>query len=327
MTLVDISAQPERHGAKIRSAVAAGDGARSRIAASWHRCASYYGLAPESVVSRRILTERELRDSREQLGSLSDRIFPALSRLSKILSPYNVCTSFATPDGVIVALETFVDDADALRNWGLARGADWSEPREGTNGIGTCLVEETPIAIRHDEHFFLRDTVMTCLAAPVFDHLGQIGGAFNVSLCGSDVDSPARALIASLVLSSTRQIEIDHFHACYANRKIISLPPANGQSGGVLLAVDADGVICGATRAARTQFSLTDARLRSGVCASDVVAPGDDDFGTSERSVIRRELVRTNGNVSAAARNLGVSLATLKRRIARYELRNVFRGE
>jgi transcriptional regulator of acetoin/glycerol metabolism len=43
-------------------------------------------------------------------------------------------------------------------------------------------------------------------------------------------------------------------------------------------------------------------------------------FGDVQRSVLQRALLRSRGNVSAAAKALGVSRATLHRKLKRFEI-------
>ena len=88
----------------------------------------------------------------------------------------------------------------------------------------------------------------------------------------------------------------------------------------MLLAVDQDDVLLGATRSARQKLGLTESSISAGCCASDVLCEKSEDLFDAERAVLRRALTREGGNVTATARALGVSLATLKRRVRRHGL-------
>ena len=78
------------------------------------------------------------------------------------------------------------------------------------------------------------------------------------------------------------------------------------------------------TRAARVALKLDDARIAQGIPASDVLAEvrGENgaDLMEAERAALRRVLSRTNGNVSQAAVLLGISRATLHRKMKRLSL-------
>ena len=69
-------------------------------------------------------------------------------------------------------------------------------------------------------------------------------------------------------------------------------------------------------RAARIALKLTDEALRKGLPSPDRTA----DLNEAERAAVRRALTQTGGNVSAAAAVLGLSRATLNRKLKRLEL-------
>jgi transcriptional regulator of acetoin/glycerol metabolism len=93
-------------------------------------------------------------------------------------------------------------------------------------------------------------------------------------------------------------------------------PAADGGNG--LIAVDADDLVIGASRTARQALGITEARLGRPLPAADLLEDRcDEDFDSAERAVLSRALARANGNVTAAAAALGVSRATLHRKLKR----------
>jgi len=101
----------------------------------------------------------------------------------------------------------------------------------------------------------------------------------------------------------------------------ILLAPVAERSAGALIAVDADDLVIGATRSARLALGITSEVLAKGLLAADVLgdaAKAREDFDDAERSVLQRAMARTGGNVSAAAQNLGISRATLHRKLTRF---------
>jgi transcriptional regulator of acetoin/glycerol metabolism len=63
----------------------------------------------------------------------------------------------------------------------LQPGANWSEAVQGTNAIGTALIEEVPTLIHADEHYVRSNQFLTCSAAPILDPRGNILGVLDVS--------------------------------------------------------------------------------------------------------------------------------------------------
>jgi transcriptional regulator of acetoin/glycerol metabolism len=90
---------------------------------------------------------------------------------------------------------------------GLIVGAEWSEQREGTNGIGTCAAEGRPITIHQMEHFRVRHTNLSCSAAPIHDHMGRVIAVLDASCVGAYGNRETQLHTVALVHSSARLIE------------------------------------------------------------------------------------------------------------------------
>ena len=207
-----------------------------------------------------------------------------------------------------------------FRSAGLWTGMVWNEAREGTNGVGTVLAEQRALTIHQDQHFFTRHTELSCTAAPLFDHDGELAGALDVSGFRGALDWAAIALIDSAVREAARRIETANFRAAYAGARIVLTPEADANA---LLAVDRDDMVVGATRAARRLHGITAQSVKSGLPASAILSGSQDDpedFATAERGLILRALARHSGKVSAAAAALRMSRATLHRKLKRLGL-------
>ena len=89
-------------------------------------------------------------------------------------------------DAAGIVLYERVDPAvvEDVRRAGLRLGADWSESRQGTNGMGTCIAEDRPIIVHRDEHFRACLIGLSCTAAPIHDASGALvdGTPFNGSV-------------------------------------------------------------------------------------------------------------------------------------------------
>ncbi len=300
--------------ATVQSAQAA---ATSAVAASWCRSALHHGLDPAATRISERRGETELAHLREANGELLAAASPILDALSDSVGRAGCAVILSDTSGVVLEARTGAADAALFDSIGLAVGADWSEAAEGTNGIGTCLVEGRPVTILRQEHFASRNVGVSCMDAPVFDPEGQLVAALDVSSCRSDHGDAMAAMIAALVRDAARQIERDFFCRRYAGTRIVYAPGNPGQ-GTNLLAVDQDDLVVGATRAARRQFHLPSGQLASPRPLADLLGTGEGpSFMESERSVLRRALARSNGNVTAAARLLGIGRATMYRRLER----------
>lgn len=293
--------------------------ARSAIAASWARSLTTHGLVPDAPHRDVRVDARGLEHRREALGRMLAISDPVMDRLHASLGLAGCSIFLSDTGGIVLGQRTPDSDAGAFRAAGLWQGADWSESTQGTNGIGTCIAEERVVTIYRDQHFRDSNTVMTCMGAPVFDEHGELAAVLDVSSCRSDLTQPFATLIAQTVADAARQIEADHFQSCFSGQRILR-GKGDGQRGAVLFAVDADDLVIGATRAARQAYGLDRDAFKSPRPAGDLF--GDSDargvgLGSAERRELKRAIARAEGNMAAAARALGISRATLYRRMER----------
>lgn len=104
---------------------------------------------------------------------------------------------------------------------GLWTGAVWSEERAGTNGIGTALAEQRALTIHRDQHFFSRNTALSCTVAPIFDHRGRLMAAIDVSSARSDLTEDFVKLIALAVGEAARHVEAENFRLAFPKARIV----------------------------------------------------------------------------------------------------------
>jgi transcriptional regulator of acetoin/glycerol metabolism len=223
----------------------------------------------------------------------------------------------ADDSGLVVDRRGAVADDATFDAWGLWTGAVWSEKFEGTNGIGTCIFEKRPVTIDRDQHFFSRNSGLSCTTAPIFDEHGELAAALDVSSCRADLTEGFVHLIATAVADAARAIEAENFRDAFPDSRIL-VTPKSERAINSLLAVDRDDLVVGATRAARRTLGLSSAALAHPIPAADLIGEtraASDDIAMAERAALHRALVRANGNVSKAAKDLDISRATLHRRL------------
>lgn len=295
-----------------------GAAARSRLAASWRRSLTHHGIDPAQGGAVRRVDGTLLTERLERSESILRVASPRLDSLFQLVGSSG-CGVLLTDDmGVVLDVRVGDGDQKVFESWGLALGSDWSEASEGTNGVGTCIAEARRVTIHRDEHFRVQNIDMSCMDAPIFGADGSLIGALDVSSARADQTEAFNRLIAAQVAQTARQIEVDHFRASFPTARII-VADTDGSEAAMLLAVDRDDLVIGATRGARKVFGLNPTGALAALPASDLFGREDesDDFEQAERAAVIRALVRTQGNVSEAARTLGIGRATLYRRMKR----------
>lgn len=311
--------QADIHAERIQLAIDSGSSARSALVASWQRSVNLYGLDPSTISSVQMLTECAYREVSDRMEPLLHVARSSMDRLYQAVGGIGCCVLLADNAGIPVERRGAIADDETFQQWGLWPGAVWSEETEGTNGIGTCIAEQRALTIHRDQHFHSRNIGLSCTVAPIYDHEGKLMAALDVSSCRADLTEAFVDLIGIAVNDAARRIEADHFRQVYhaARIQLVALTTRNGSG---MIAVDKDDLIIGANRAARLEFDLSDEALRNGVPASDLLDNEKDprtQIIQAERSGILRALAHSQGNVSVAAKLLGISRATLHRKLNR----------
>ena len=316
--LADASRHVER---VVQTATDPAAAAKSSLAASWRRSLAHHGLDPAQRDGVRRIDGKALVERRERNAAMVRVATPKLDSLYQLVGSSGCGVLLTDADGVILDLRAAEGDVSVFEAWGLSPGSDWSEASEGTNGIGTCITEARRVIIHRDEHFRARNTAMSCMDAPIFGAEGELIGALDVSSARADQTEAFNRLIAAMVAQTARQIEAENFRMAYSSARIV-VADTDDRDMATLLAVDADDLVVGATRGARKAFGLTPAGPIRALPASDLFGRGDGPTGfeKAERAAVIRALTRAQGNVSEAARDLGVGRATLYRRMKRLGL-------
>ena len=297
--------------------------ASSPIIASWQRCMSMYQLTPEQKRSPLRLTDYEFQMARERSAQLIVEASDELDRLFLTIGKAGCCLLLTDSKGVALDRRGAGSEEKDFRNLGLWTGAVWSEASAGTNGIGTAIADERSVSIYRDQHFLSSNIKLSCTSAPIRDHRGQLTAALDISTCRDDVNEAALAILTQAVRDAALRIETNLFRSAFRGSRIVMVP-CGGNPTAALLAVDKDDLILGATRAARMALKLDDALIQAGIPASDALHEEGRDSGAdlmeAERAALRRVLSRNNGNVSQAAQHLGISRATLHRKMKKLSL-------
>src|SRR6516164_3298797 len=196
-----------QHAAVVEAAIVSGHAAKSAVVASWCRSLRLHQLDPAGTRLPVRLSETELARARARAESLLHAARPIMDRLYQAVGATGCCVLLAGNDGIPVDRRGAAGDDSTFESWGLWTGAVWSEEHEGTNGIGTCLVEKRPLTIDRDQHFFTRNALLNCTAAPIYDQEGKLAGVLDVSSCRADRTDLFVDLIRLAVGEAARRIE------------------------------------------------------------------------------------------------------------------------
>lgn len=312
----------QAHVDRVLSAVHSGSAAaRSTLAASWWRSVQRYGLDPGEARAPERLDSCAFTQSCERHDRFMQVAAPKLDQLYGLVGNSGCGVLLTDERGIVLDRRCADGDLKVFESWGLALGADWSEASEGTNGIGTCLAEGRAVTIHREDHFFARNIGMSCMDAPIFGPDGTLVAALDVSSARADQTEAFNRVIAATVAQTAKAIEADFFRASFPDARIV-IAHGEDSEATVLLAVDSDDLVVGATRGARRAFGLEGAGPMRPRPASDIFGRGEGPTGfeKAERAAVVRALARADGNVSEAARALGIGRATLYRRMKRLGL-------
>jgi transcriptional regulator of acetoin/glycerol metabolism len=248
-----------------------GPGSDPSIARSWLRCLEDYHLDPALTMAPTVLEHGRLLESRERLQHVLQIAGSEMNSLHQQLSGAGHAVLLTDARGVILNCVTAPSERKIFERAGLWLGADWSEACEGTNGIGTCLVERQSLTIHRDEHFRGRHTGLTCSASPVFDPHGELLAVLDVSSAREAVSRQSQFHTMALVNLSAKMIESCYFLRHFENHWLLRFH-LQAESVGLfsegLLAFDGEGRICAVNQSALNLLG----QIRGGLLGQPVEA-------------------------------------------------------
>ena len=191
------------------------------IIESSHQRSLSYGLCPGARPDFSPLGRNDLSLLIEQNRMLHTHAVPAMETLyQQIINTHNMVI-LTDAKGVIVHSLGDDDFLEKASRVALQPGVAWSEQSKGTNAIGTAIAEKAATLVHADQHYLAANHFLTCSAAPITDHQGNVVGVLDVSGDQRSFHKHTMALVRMSALmienqlfSATFEDSITlHFHA------------------------------------------------------------------------------------------------------------------
>ncbi|HBF51543.1 MAG TPA: sigma-54-dependent Fis family transcriptional regulator [Massilia sp.] len=230
-------------------------GTVNRITRSWIRCLNDYQLDPGTCAEPEVVAPVELQERQARLADVQAVAKIEMANLYQQLAGSGYAIMLTDREGVL--LNYFGDPAftHAASKTGLAQGAVWSERVQGTNGMGTCLVERRPITVHRDEHYLSRNIGLSCAAAPIFDHEGDLVGVLDASGESRLAQQHTLALVCMSVQMIENRVFLHQFRHDYILR-FHNRPEFVGTLHEGAIALNAEGKVLAASRGALFQLGF-----------------------------------------------------------------------
>jgi transcriptional regulator of acetoin/glycerol metabolism len=229
----------------------------NRITQSWIRCLNEYRLDPGTCAEPEVVSPTELRERQERLADVQAVAKVEMANLYQQLAGSGYAIMLTDREGVL--LNYFGDPAftHAASKTGMMPGAVWSERAQGTNGMGTCLFERRPVSVHQDEHYLSRNIGLSCAAAPIFDHKGELVGVLDASGESHLAQQHTLALVSMSVQMIENRVFLQQFRHDYILR-FHNRPEFVGTLSEGAIALSVTGKVLAATRSALYQLGLND---------------------------------------------------------------------
>ena len=320
-------------------------GVSAWIIESWQRCLGW-GLEPQRPVGFDLVSAQQLRRLHDAHHDLVAAASSELDQIARAIAQTRYFALLTNADGVVIDTRGLDSHHEAAAHAIGRVGVDLSEPSVGTSAIGAALRERRSVWLHRGEHFFQDTSVYSCAGAPLFDADGQCIGMLDLT----GVNVPERPQLQGLASACARRIEQALLRQRPAAWRVQLNWPGqlSGNEHDGLMLFDDDGVLLGANSAARQlcaqalpagissqdlfamdwallrdlcrRQTVTEVPLWNGLHvhlreAGDVSNANTAPLKAYENDLIQQTMQRTRGNVAEAARLLGISRATLYRRL------------
>jgi sigma-54 dependent transcriptional regulator, acetoin dehydrogenase operon transcriptional activator AcoR len=320
---------------------------------SWRRCLAQ-GLQPQQNPSFEPVSTTAAKHATEASQPLIRAAAPVIRSLSRAMADTGYFAILTDAQGVVIDVNGPIDRSNPQADLISRIGVDLSESAVGTTAIGATLKELHPVWLHRGEHFFDGTSVYSCAGAPLFGPDGRCVGMLD--LTGIQVpEHPAlKHLVTQSARGIENALALAQPHRVLLR---LNWPGSHlGDDADGLVCLDGDGHITGTNRVAAQMLALHPGAAlphASDVFAASIdslfdaarnvqgpaewplwsglrllVLPRLNDgqlhhhqpsvpLKDVETALIRKAVQDARGNVMEAARALGISRATVYRKLTR----------
>ncbi len=323
------------------------------VSQSWLRCLQQ-GMQPHFEVGFDPLSQAQINRTLDQNHEFVQAARPELARLGRAIAGTSFFALITDANGMVVDTSEGIDRQDK-RIEAIARvGVDLSENAVGTTAISAALSTRKPVWLHRGEHFFKDTSVYSCAGAPLWNGMGECIGMLDLTGVMSQerpelmhlAELSARSISNALLLRQPHHLLL---RLNWPGRLM-------GDDHDGLLLLDDEGQILGANLLARDMLNLNkqpqshasdlfaipmgllfdaashantmEVPLWSGLhlhvqaglqfdCQNATQPATTGALQQIQSAVINKAIAHAKGNVAQAAKALGISRATLYRKLAR----------
>lgn len=258
------------HASRILHVVQSGfqpAGIEPHVTRSWHRCVREYRIEPSAPRQIAVLNPLSLKELQQRMGELLPVARAEMESLYEQIAGSGFAVILSDTQGAVLSTITDPTLQREFRQAGLSLGALWDERHEGTNGIGTCLVEGGPVTVHREEHFRGYNLSLSCSAAPILDPHGIVMGVLDASTVNSSDSRLIQRHTMALVNMSANLIARWNFLNEFSKSWILrfhSRPEFVGLLHEALVAVDSSGNILAVNESALLQLGCSTRKMLIG---------------------------------------------------------------
>ena len=323
------------------------------IERSWRRCMDQ-GQRPQDPVSFDLVPEQHMRRVADANHTLVAAARPVLEQLGRAIASTRYFAILTNRDGVVVDAHGPIDRHDPRASLITRIGVDLSERSVGTTAIGAALADLQPVWLHRGEHFFSDTGCYSCAGAPLFGPDGQCVGMLDLTGIDAAERPELKHLVVQSARSIENALTLARPHRLALRLNWPGRLLGDDDDG--LICLDGEGWVTGSNGAARqlvaalasagpvhcselfaqpweplfdqarhAEQSPVEVPLWCGLrlnCLPQLAGDARATAGTRlplrdvEIALIRKAVSDARGNVMEAARSLGISRATVYRKLA-----------